>query len=112
YSHRLRIDDGDVVLVSDIDINVAAAIGDGLLRHPAEVDCAEHGTIHGVDHGGMGSGVAENVNVLVKFVEQNGVGAALHVDGPDGFQRPGVPHYDWLAAGETVSGFGIDNHTI
>jgi hypothetical protein len=100
------------LLVSDIDINMPCAIGDGLLRHAAEVDCAQHRTIHRIDHRCMGSGVAENVDPLVEFVEQNGVRATLYVNGPDRFQRLRVPHYDGLAAGETVPGFGIHDDTI
>ena len=41
HLHRLGIDDGDVVLVFDVDVDVAVAIGDRLLRRAAQIERAD-----------------------------------------------------------------------
>jgi hypothetical protein len=42
---------------------MAVAIGNGLFRHPAEVDRAHHGAIHRGDHRRIGRDVTENVDL-------------------------------------------------
>ncbi len=69
--HRkcLGVDHRNIAFVLDIHINVAVAIGNGLFRRPAQVDCANDGTIFRVNHGCVWRGVAEIVNTLIKRVE-------------------------------------------
>ena len=108
HRQRLGVHHGDVVLVFDIDIDVALAIADGLFRRAAEIERADDGAVLGVDHGGVRGTVAEDPDALVERVEQDAVGAALHVDGLDRRQRFGVPHGDGFAAGEAVIALGVD----
>ena len=51
--------------------------------------------------------MAEDPDAVVERVEDDAVGAALHVNGFDLLRRFGVPHRDRLAAGEAVSDSGI-----
>ncbi len=102
YLEGLGVQCGDVVLVFEIDIQMALAVGDGLLRRSAQVECANYGAILGLDHGRVGLAVTENPDPLVKRIEQNAVRVALHLNGLDGLEGLGIPHDDGLAAAEAV----------
>jgi len=91
---------------------VAFAIGDGLLRHPFQVDRAKDRAIHRVDYRRIRRGVTENVHVLVKRIEQNGIRAALDVNGLDRLEGLRVPHHDGLTACEPVPGFRVDDDAV
>ena len=49
---------------------MAFAIGDSLLRHPSEVDCAQHRAIGRIDYRRIRRGVTENIDPLVKWTRQ------------------------------------------
>src|SRR5215469_260967 len=55
-----RVDGGDVVLVFDIDVDVALAVGDGLFGRAAEIEGAGDRAVAGVEDGGVRHAVAED----------------------------------------------------
>src|SRR5439155_14919486 len=56
------IDDRHVVLVFDINIEIALAVAGGLFTRAAEINRAEDGAVLGVEHCGVRRTVAEHVN--------------------------------------------------
>src|ERR1039457_7117825 len=48
--HGLRVNGCDVILVLDIDIDMAHPVGDGLLRRSAQIDRADHRDIRSEEH--------------------------------------------------------------
>jgi len=102
HGHRPCINCSDVVLVSDADINVAVVIGDGLLRHPAEVDFRkdDKGKIAGatwtgkivpyefVEFGMPGINPKEGTSLVWKFVQFYEDGSKEEFTGPVGSRLP------------------------
>ena len=82
----LDVHDRDVVLVFEANIQVALAVAGGLLGRAAQVNRADHGAVLGVNDGGVGLAVAEDVNAFRQGFEDDAVGPALHLDGLDGLR--------------------------
>ena len=78
------------------------AIGHGLLRGALQVDGADHRSIHRIDDRVVRGAVAEDVNSLVKVIEEDAIGSTLHVDRLDRSHRLGVPHGNRFTACEAV----------
>ena len=107
HFHRLRIDYGDAVLVLDINVDSAFAVGCGLLRCAAEVDRAEDLAVIRIDDGGIRCAVAEDVAAMIECVVQDAVRPPVDIDGLDQRQRLRVPHRDRFAGGESVVEFCV-----
>ncbi len=112
--HRFLIHDGDAALrVLHDDVECAFAVRDAFFGHAAQIDLARRSSRLSIDHRGVFGRVTEDVDALVGSVEEDAVGlGAADVDRLDQLQRLGVEHRGGLAAGEAVSGFGIDHRSI
>ena len=66
YFERLGVHRGDLVLIFQVDLHVALAVGDGLFRRAAQVERADDRAVLGVDDGGVGRAVAEYPDALVE----------------------------------------------
>ena len=106
HHHGLGVHHGDVGFVFDIDIDVAFAVAGRLLRHSAEVDGPEHGSIRGIDDGNVGRLVTEDVHVIVKRIVQHAIRIAHDFNGLDRHQGLGIEHLDRLAADESMARLG------
>ena len=87
---------------------MALAVAHGLLRSAVDVDGADNRTVHGVDHGRVGRGVAPDIDALIEGVKTNPIRVALHFNILDGGRGLGVEHDHRVGAREAVSGLGID----
>ncbi len=112
HLERGGVDDGDGVLVFDVDVKMALAVEYGLLGGAAEVDGAEDGTVMRVEHRNVGRGVREDVDAVRDGVGEIAVGIATGVDGLDDLQGLRVEHGDRLAGGEAVVQRAIDGRTV
>ncbi len=80
HLHRVGVDHRDGRLVFDVDIDLAVAVGGGLLRCAADIDSAQDRAVLIVEDGDIGRGVAEDVEVVIVRVVEVAVRIALHVD--------------------------------
>lgn len=108
HGHALRVHYGDVAFVLNVDIDMALAVGDRLLGCASQVDGARDSPVLGIYHGGIGSAMAQDIDAIVKRVEEDAVGPAFYVDRLDERQGLGVPHGDGFAGAESVMRFGVD----
>src|SRR5665213_2149624 len=104
HGQRLRIHHRDVVLVFDIDIEVALAVGLALFRRAAQIDRARNRTVRSVNHRRIRRAVAQNPDAVVERIVEDAIGSALHIDLPDQRFRLRIPHRDRLAAAKAVTG--------
>ena len=85
HLHRFGVHNGDVVLVFDIDIEVAFAIGDRLFRCATQVGYGAGDRSHlcASITVALGSAWLKTQTRSLNGIEHNAVGTALHINGLD-----------------------------
>ena len=106
------VDDGDGILVFEIDEEVAVVIENGLLDGAAYVEGLDDVAGGGVKDGDVGGDVGEDEDAVGDGVVKVAIGVALGGDGLDDLEGPGVEHGDGAAGGEAVVGGVVDRCAV
>src|SRR5450432_3394452 len=107
-----RIDHRDVILVLNIDINMAASIADCLLWRAPEVDCANNISAPGINDSDIWGTVAKDIDTLRCRLEHYPIRITLRANGLDDAKVPGIPHHEGLAAAKSMMRHGIHGDSM
>ena len=112
HLHGGGVDDGDGVLVFDVDVDAVFAVELALLRRAADVDGGEYGTVLIVDDGDVWRGVREVIEAVVHRIVEVAIWIALDRYGLDDGEGLGVEHGDGAGSGEAVAGRVVDDRAV
>ncbi len=112
HFHRLRIDHRDGVLIFEVNVDLASAVGLGLFRRATQINGAENGAVLIVDDGDVRRAMREFVEAMVKGVVEVAIGIAFDVDLLDNGEGLRIEHCDRLRRGEAMPSRGIDDCSV